>query len=63
MRERVRDGGAEAVVLVLSQSGVNRRLLPELLEALGPSFATPPSEMLKALRSGEPVGGCGVILL
>lgn len=39
MRERQSDGGADAILLVLSASAHNRRVLPELLEALGPEFA------------------------
>ena len=63
IRERERDGGVDEIVLVLSESVVNRRLLPELLEALGARFTTPPRALLKALRAGKPLPGSGVILL
>jgi len=63
MRERERDGGVDEVVLVLAESAVNRRLLPELLEALGPRFATPPRSLLKALRAGQPLPGSGVVFV
>src|SRR4051794_16147402 len=52
IRERERDGGTDVVVLVLSDSAVNRRLLPELLDALGPSFSISPRALLNALKSG-----------
>lgn len=63
MRERERDGGVDQIVLVLAESAVNRRLLPELLEALGPRFATPPRDLLKALRAGQPLPGSGVVIV
>lgn len=63
MRERERDGGADHILLVLSASAHNRRVLPELLEALGPEFATSPRAVLKALREGRPIPGSAVILL
>jgi len=63
MRERERDGGAGHVLLVLSASAHNRRVLPELIEALGPEFATSPRAVLKALRGGRPIPGSAVILL
>jgi hypothetical protein len=63
MRERERDGGAHDVLLVLSASAHNRRVLPELREALGPGFATPTRAIRAALRDGRPMPGSGVILL
>jgi transcriptional regulator with XRE-family HTH domain len=62
-RERERDGGVDHVLLVLSASAHNRRMLPKLLEALGREFATRPRLILRALREGRPVPGSGVILL
>ena len=62
-RERERDGGVDHILLVLSASAHNRRMLSELLEALGPEFATPARLILRALREGRPVPGSGVILL
>ena len=63
MRARQREGGTDAVVLVLADTTHNRRVLPELLEALGPEFATSPRAVLKALREGRPIPGSAVILL
>lgn len=63
MRERQRDGGVDRILLVLSASAHNRRVLPELLEALGPEFATPPRQIFSDLRAGRPLRGSGVILL
>ena len=63
MRERERDGGVDEIVLVLAESAVNRRLLPQLLEALGPRFATSPRSLLKALRAGQPLPGSGVVFV
>jgi len=63
MRDRERDGGMDAIVLVLADTRSNRSLLPELREALGPEFATSPRAVLRALREGRPVPGSGVILL
>jgi hypothetical protein len=63
VRARQRDGDTDVVVLVLAQTAHNRRVLPELLEALGPEFATSPRAVLKALREGRPIPGSAVILL
>jgi hypothetical protein len=63
MRERERDGGADFVLLVLSDSATNRRLLPDLLEALGPAFATPSRAILAALRAGQALPGSAVLLI
>jgi transcriptional regulator with XRE-family HTH domain len=63
MHQRERDGGAHEIVLVLAATKINRLLLPELLVALGPSFATPPRAILRALRNGERLPGSGVVLL
>jgi transcriptional regulator with XRE-family HTH domain len=63
VRERESDGGADEVLLVLAESAVNRRLLRDLLEALGPRFATPSRQIFKALRAGQPLPGSGVILV
>ncbi|MDL2334726.1 MAG: hypothetical protein QFC55_01670 [Chloroflexota bacterium] len=63
MRERERDGGVNHLLLVLSASAHNRRVLPELIEALGPEFATPPRQLMRALREGRTIPGSGVILL
>ncbi|MEP7379479.1 MAG: hypothetical protein ABI725_07970, partial [Chloroflexota bacterium] len=63
IRERERDGGADHVLLVLSASAHNRRVLAELVEALGPGFATSSRAVLKSLREGRPMPGSAVILL
>jgi len=63
MRERERDGGVDQIVLVLAESAVNRRLLPDLLEALGPRFSTSPRLIRRALREGQPLPGSGVLLV
>jgi transcriptional regulator with XRE-family HTH domain len=63
MRTRQREGGADVVVLVLAESIRNRRVLPELIETLGPEFATSPRAVLKALREGTPIPGSAVILV
>jgi transcriptional regulator with XRE-family HTH domain len=63
MRTRLREGGVDHMVLVLSDSAVNRRLVHELREALGAEFATAPRAVLRALRHGEHVPGSAVVLL
>jgi transcriptional regulator with XRE-family HTH domain len=63
IRERERDGGTDEVLLVLAESAVNRRLLPGLLESLGPRFATPSRLTRRALREGRPLAGSGVIVV
>jgi transcriptional regulator with XRE-family HTH domain len=63
MRERERDGGVDGILLVISASAHNRRALSELIEALGPEFATSPRAVLKALREGRPITGSAVILI
>jgi transcriptional regulator with XRE-family HTH domain len=63
MRGRERNGGVDEVVLVLSDSGHNRRLVAELRAALGPTYVTPPRALLGRLQRGEPLPGCGVILV
>jgi hypothetical protein len=63
IRQRELEGGADAILIVLAESAVNRRLLPQLLEALGPKYATPPRTILRALREGRPLPGSGVVLI
>lgn len=63
MHIRQRDGGTTAVLMVLAATAHNRRMLPQLLEALGREFATSPRVLLRALREGRPLPGSGVILL
>lgn len=63
LRERERDGGVDVILLVLSDSAANRRLLPHLLDALGPGWRTSSRTILRSLRRGQPIPGSGVILL
>lgn len=63
VRLRERDGGVDHVLLVLSASAHNRAIAVQLIEALGPRFTTPSREIIRALRSGQPVPGSGVLLV
>jgi hypothetical protein len=63
VRERERDGGADHVLLVLSDTAHNRRLAAQVREALGERFATSPAAVLAALRAGRPVPGSAVIVM
>jgi transcriptional regulator with XRE-family HTH domain len=63
IRERERDGGVDAIVILLSDSRVNRALVGQLREALGPEYATAPRSILRALREGQPLPGSGVVLV
>jgi hypothetical protein len=63
IRERELEGGADVILIALAESSINRRLLPQLLEALGPGYSTSPRAIFKALRSGRAVPGSGVILV
>ncbi|HWH24743.1 MAG TPA: helix-turn-helix transcriptional regulator [Candidatus Limnocylindria bacterium] len=60
---RERDGNADVILIVLSDSATNRRLVNELRQALGERYATPPRQMLAALRRGERLPGSGVMLV
>ena len=62
-RMRERDGGVDAILLVLSDSATNRSLVGQLREALGPAYQTPPRAILVALRTGRPVPRSGVLLI
>lgn len=62
-RMRERDGGVDAIVIVLSDSATNRRLVGELREALGPGYLTSPRGLLNSLRAGSALIGSGVILV
>ena len=63
IHERENDGGVTFIVIVLSESAVNRRLLAQLLDALGPEFRTSPRQILAALRAGQALPGSGVVLV
>jgi hypothetical protein len=62
-RERERDGHADSILIVLSDSATNRRLAPDLRASLGPNYAASPRAVLRALRVGEPLPGSGVVLV
>jgi hypothetical protein len=61
-RGRGRDGEVDAILIVLSDSVTNRRLVDDLRISLDREYATSPRAILKALRSGERLVGSGVIL-
>ncbi len=63
IRQRELHGRVDAIVVVLSRSEHNRRHVDELRAALGLAYATPPSDIVKALEAGTPLPGSGVILL
>ena len=63
MRQRELHGGVDEILILLSDSAHNRRLVAELRAALGERYATPPRVLLSALRAGRPLPGSGVILL
>jgi transcriptional regulator with XRE-family HTH domain len=63
MKERAREGRADALLLILSDSAHNRELVDELRGALGDDFRSHPRDVLAALRSGSPLVGPGVVLL
>jgi transcriptional regulator with XRE-family HTH domain len=63
VRERELEGGTDTIVIVLAESAHNRRVLPQLLAALGPRYSTSARVLLKALREGKPLAGSGVVLI
>jgi transcriptional regulator with XRE-family HTH domain len=63
LHERDRDGGAAAMLLVLSDSAHNRRAVADLRLTLGRDYASPATDAMKALRQGVPLQGSAVILL
>ena len=62
-RLRERDGGVDAILIVLSDTATSRRLAGELRLALGADFGFPAREIVKALRAGKPLPGSGLILV
>lgn len=62
-RGRERDGQTDAILIVLSDSATNRRLVDQLRVALGPDYQTSPRQIGAALREGRPLPGSGVILI
>lgn len=63
VHQRERDGGVDAIVLLLAATRTNRELVDELRIALGPAYATLPRALLASLRSGQLLPGSGVVLL
>jgi hypothetical protein len=63
MRERAGEGGADALLLILSDSAHNRELVEQLRDGLGVEFSSRPPLLLQALRLAEPLPGSGVALL
>ncbi len=63
MKGRAADGGADLIVIVLSDSATNRGLIGAFRDALGPAFSTSPAAILRALADGSRVPGSGVLLL
>lgn len=62
-RLRERDGMVDAILIVLSDSANNRRLVDELRRSLGPAYSTSSRATLAALRSGQRLVGSGVIIV
>lgn len=62
-RLRERDGGVDAILIVLSDSATNRRLADQLRDALGPEYASSNRALRGALRRGEVLPGSGVVLI
>jgi transcriptional regulator with XRE-family HTH domain len=63
IRDRERDGGVDEIIILLSDSAVNRRLVAELREALGEPYATSTRGLLKTLRTGSGSPVSGVLLI
>ena len=63
IRQRELHGGADHIVVILSDSQHNRRYADEFRTALGPNYLTAPRDLLAALRTGRPLPASGVILL
>lgn len=63
IRQRELHGGVDAIVIVLSDSGHNRRQVDDLRAALGSDYQTPTDELIDALRAGRSLKGSGVLLL
>jgi hypothetical protein len=62
-RLRERDGRADAILIVLSDTAHNRRIVDDLRHSLGESYATPPRVIMRALREGSQLLGSGVVLI
>lgn len=62
-RGRERDGLVDAILVVVSDSAVNRRLVDELRRALGDEYQTDQREIIRSLRAGERLPGGAVLLV
>ncbi len=62
-RLRERDGQVDAILIVLADTGHNRTFIDELRVALGQDYRTQQSDIVRALHSGLPLPGSGVILV
>lgn len=63
MRGRAKDGGADAIVIALSDTRTNREIVSDFRAALGPEFAGSPAAIVRALQEGVRPPGSGVLLL
>ena len=63
IRQRELHGGADQILIVLSDSAHNRRQAPGLRQALGERYATQQASVLDALASGRPINGSGLLLI
>jgi transcriptional regulator with XRE-family HTH domain len=63
IRQREVHGGVDEIMIVLSDTAHNRRLVAQLRDAFGERYATSPRALLAALRNGGQLEGSGVILL
>jgi len=63
IRQRELHGGADHIIVILSDSQHNRRYVDEFRAALGPNYLTQPGDLLADLRTGRQLPGSGVILL
>ncbi|MDP9257053.1 MAG: hypothetical protein M3Q31_10915 [Actinomycetota bacterium] len=63
IRQRELHGGVDEILVILSDSAHNRRVVGELREALGECYTASPQALRDVLRSGTLLPGSGVILL
>jgi hypothetical protein len=62
MKERAKQGGADDLVVVLSDTRFNRALVRDFRDALGEEFQTPAASILAALANVSRLPGSGVVL-
>jgi transcriptional regulator with XRE-family HTH domain len=62
-REKLRDLGADRLLILIEDTRVNRRALDAVGPELRRSFPVPPRAMLAALAAGLDPGGDGIVLL